>query len=160
MVDDGQAAHPRGDPSADLLTVARRTTPSWVRRSVERAAARGGVAADALDGGELEIVVQRTAEQILADLAELLASDVDDQRSNPLAIFRGAVRGLTEFLRVQEIPPPPSDRFMAERFPDDPYQLGPATWSDVDDELHTPGLIWGAWKAKIVLDRRREEGHR
>jgi hypothetical protein len=160
VVDDGQAPHPHGDPPAELLAAARRTTPSWVRRSVERAAARGGVAANSLDRGELEILVQRTSEQILADLAELLASDVDDQRTNPLTIFRGAVGGLTEFLRIQQIPPPPSDRFLAERFPDDAYQLGPATWSDIDDELHTPGLIWSAWKAKTVLDRRREEGRR
>ena len=106
------------------------------------------------------MVVQRASERILADLADLLATDVDDQRTNPLTVFRGAVGALTEFLRVQEIPPPPADRFLAERFPDDPYQLGPATWSDVDDELHMPGLIWGAWKAKTVLDRRREEGRR
>ena len=31
---------------------------------------------------------------------------------------------------------------------------------DVDPALHEPGIVWGAWKAKTILDRRRAEGHR
>jgi hypothetical protein len=34
------------------------------------------------------------------------------------------------------------------------YGLSPATWTDVDPDLHEPGIVWGAWKAKTVLDRR------
>jgi hypothetical protein len=52
------------------------------------------------------------------------------------------------------------DDFQRERFPDDVYDLAPATWSDLDPALHDPGITWGAWKAKIVLDRRRAEGKR
>lgn len=114
----------------------------------------------ALDGAELEAVVDRTSGRILNDLADLLARDVDDQPTNPLTIFRSALDEITGFLQLHKVPIPPIDRFVAERFPEDPYQLGPATWSDIDDDLHTPGLIWGAWKAKTVLDRRREEGKR
>jgi hypothetical protein len=40
------------------------------------------------------------------------------------------------------------------------YDLSPATWGDVDESLQEPGLIWGAWKAKTVLERRRAEGRR
>jgi hypothetical protein len=38
--------------------------------------------------------------------------------------------------------------------------LGPATWSDVHPDLQEPGLAWGAWKAMVVLRRRRDEGRR
>lgn len=160
MVDDGQPPNHLGDPPGELLAAARRAIPGWLHRSVERAAARSGVAVSSLDRDELEVVVDRTSERILADLAELLASDIDDQRTNPLTIFRRGLGEITGFLRRHQVPAPPVDRFVAERFPDDPYQLGPATWADVDDDLHLPGLIWGAWKAKTVLDRRREEGLR
>jgi hypothetical protein len=148
------------DPPGDLLAVAQRVTADWLRRSVEVTARRGGIAADSIDGAELEALVDRTSGRILDDLADLLARDVDDQPTNPLTIFRSALDEITGFLQLHKVPIPPIDRFVAERFPDDPYQLGPATWSDIDDELHTPGLIWGAWKAKTVLDRRREEGKR
>ena len=66
----------------------------------------------------------------------------------------------TELLQRRGVAPPPSDDFAASRFPDDPYRLGPATWADVDDELHLPGLTWGAAKAMTVLQRRRDEGRR
>ena len=52
------------------------------------------------------------------------------------------------------------DEFEERAFPDDVYRLSPATWSDVDPSLHEPGIIWGAYKAKTVLDRRRAEGKR
>ena len=156
MADDGQPF----DPPGDLLAAARRTTPRWIRGSIERAARRGGVEITVLEGEELEDVVARTTDRIIADLADLLARDVDAQRTNPLSIFRSSLGDATDFLLRRSVPRPPSDRFDAERFPDDPYQLGPATWSDIDDELHAPGLVWGAWKAKTVLDRRRDEGVR
>jgi hypothetical protein len=156
VVDHGQPS----DPPGDLLAAARRATPGWLRRSVERVVVRGGVATESLGDAELGAVVDRTAERIVTDLAELLARDVDDQPTNPLTIFRSALGEITVFLQRHQVPIPPGDRFVAERFPDDPYQLGPATWSDIDDDLHLPGLIWGAWKAKTVLDRRRAEGKR
>ena len=134
-------------------------TPGWVRASIERAARRGGVDPASLDAAQLESVVQRTADDIVAELADLLARDVDEQRTNPLSIYRSSLDGPTGLLRRHGVPPPPDDPFIAERF-DDPYRLGPATWADIDDELHTPGLVWGAWKAKVVLDRRRDEGRR
>jgi hypothetical protein len=40
------------------------------------------------------------------------------------------------------------------------FGLGPASWTDVDPELHEPGITWGAWKAMTVLRRRRDEGLR
>jgi hypothetical protein len=58
------------------------------------------------------------------------------------------------------VPPIRRSEFDRETFPDDVYGLSPATWSDIDESVHDPGLFWGAWKAKTVLDRRRDEGRR
>jgi hypothetical protein len=50
------------------------------------------------------------------------------------------------------------DEFAERVFPDDVYGLSPAAFSDVSEDLVEPGIMWGAWKAKTVLDRRRSEG--
>lgn len=153
--------HPDGapDPAALLLETARRVAPAWLRSTTLAAADRGGVALDANDP-ELDRVVHDAAAELVAELVTLLAADVDEQRTNPLSLFRSAVAPMTDLLRRRGVRPPPVDRFAADHFPDDPFLLGPATWSDVDPELHEPGLLWGAWKAMTVLRRRREEGLR
>lgn len=104
--------------------------------------------------------VQQQTPAVLADLRELLATDVDEQRDTPLGVLRRAVAIPTQVLVAAGIPALRRDTFAREAFPDDVYGLTPATWSDVDSSLHEPGLIWGAWKAKTVLDRRRHEGRR
>ncbi|HRE00718.1 MAG TPA: hypothetical protein PLV68_05430, partial [Ilumatobacteraceae bacterium] len=58
-------------------------------------------------------------------------------------------------LAAHGVPPRQRDPFAERAFPADRYGLSPAAWSDVDESLHEPGLIWGAWKAKTVLARRR-----
>lgn len=146
------------EPAADLLEVAARVTEPWLRRGIVRAARAGGVDATAWD--DLDRIVADTAADLLTALERLLATDVDEQRNNPLSLFRGAIGAPTALLREHGVPEPHVDRFAADHFPDDPYQLGPATWNDVDDELQTPGLTWGAWKAMTVLQRRRDEGLR
>lgn len=146
------------DPGAALLEAARRVVPGWLRRITVDAARRGGV-----DQAQLELridaVVDRASEELLARLADLLATDVDEQRTTPLTLVRAAVREPTQLLLELGAVPPPSSPD-AGRFADDVYRLGPATWSDVDPSLHEPGLAWGAWKAMTVLARRRDEGLR
>jgi hypothetical protein len=134
--------------------------PGWVERSVARIATAywghvpGEVRAAATGAGE------RARVEVGRELLELLATDVDHQRSNPLAVLRRAVRYPTALLREAGVPPVVRDEFAERAFPDDVYDLSPATWRDVDESLHEPGLAWGAWKAKTVLDRRRSEGLR
>ncbi len=131
--------------------------PGWLERCVVQASVRqtGGCLP------ELRTAAAAMAEQhsgaVLDQLERLLATDVDEQRTNPLSILRYAVRHPTELLKDAGIPPPRRDDFAAKAFPDDVYDLGPATWSDIDESLHEPGLTWGAWKAKTVLDRRRPQ---
>ena len=50
------------------------------------------------------------------------------------------------------------DRFAEQTFPDDVYDLVPASFADVDPSLHEPGLLWGAAKAHTVLVRRKGLG--
>lgn len=146
------------EPAADLLAAAAAVTEPWLRRCVDRAAAAGG--RDTSDWDDLDPMVADTAAELLRALEALLAADVDEQRNNPLSLFRAAIARPTELLREHGVPEPHPDRFTADHFPDDPYQLGPATWNDIDDALHMPGLTWGAWKAMTVLRRRRDEGLR
>jgi hypothetical protein len=148
------------DPADDLAAALDGVIAPWVERSVVRlvAAYRGEVAP------EVEVAARAAGRQARheagAELRAFLALDVDDQRTNPLAILRDAVRYPTAVLREAGIPPVQRDEFKEQAFPDDVYDLGPATWKDVDPALQEPGIIWGAWEAKTVLDRRRAEGRR
>lgn len=147
------------DPAQVLLEVAAGVVPGWLFRSVLAVAARQGLAL-APDDAATAAVVTAATERLLADLADLLATDVDEQRTNPLSLFRAAVAGPTAHLVALGARPSGSDGFRVEHFPDDVFGIGPATWSDVDPALHEPGLTWGAWKAMTVLQRRRSEGRR
>lgn len=105
-------------------------------------------------------VISGLVANLLEELRDLLATDVDDQRSTPLSLYRNAVATPTSLLRAAGVSPPVLDPFVANSFPDDLYGLGPATWSDIDPAMQEPGLTWGAWKAMTVLQRRRAEGLR
>lgn len=134
--------------------------PGWVERSVVRLVeahqglVTGTTRAAAVDAG------RRAAEEVGGEVRALLATDVDAQRGNPLALLRSAVRYPAAVLDAAGVPPVVRSRFDEEAFPDDVYGLSPATWADVDPELHERGLVWGAAKAHVVLRRRKAEGKR
>jgi hypothetical protein len=134
--------------------------PGWVERSVLRLAeAHGGPASPevrqaATDAG------QRAVAETGAEVRSLLATDVDEQRANPLALLRDAVRYPTRVLLDAGVPPVVRTDFDERAFPDDVYGLAPATWADVDPALQERGIVWGAAKAHVVLRRRRAEGKR
>lgn len=127
----------------------------WLERCVVRTATRftGQCTPELHDSAR--VMAQQRSSAVLDQLELLLATDVDRQRTNPLSILRDAVRYPTELLDQAGIPRPRRDDFAIRAFPNDAYDLSPATWADVDHSLQEPGLIWGAWKAKTVLDRRR-----
>ena len=85
---------------------------------------------------------------------------MDEQRTGPLAVIRTAVRYPTEVLAAAGVGPVQRDEFAERSFPDDVYDLAPASFADLDPALHEPGLVWGAAKAHVVLARRRAEGKR
>jgi hypothetical protein len=159
VVDGQQSRGELEGPAGDLLAVATATVPIWLSRCVEQVAAAQSIPVDDV-AVEIEEMVERTATETLSRLAALLGTDVDEQRANPLDMLRSAVGGPTEVLRAAGARPVPRDRFAEEWFPDDVFDLTPATWADIDESLAEPGLTWGAWKAAVVLTRRRDEGLR
>jgi hypothetical protein len=74
----------------------------------------------------------------------VLAADIDEQRVNPLAVVRRAVPYPTAVLRDAGVSPVVRDPQSVEHFPDDDYDLAPASFADLDPALHEPGLRWGA----------------
>ena len=53
------------------------------------------------------------------------------------------------------MPPVERDDFAREAFPDDDYDLTPASFADVDPSLFEPGVAWGAAKAWTHRQRHR-----
>jgi hypothetical protein len=138
-----------------LADAAVAALPRWVERSVLRilAAWRPGEAAPAEVLEAAGAAGARAAVEVGAELRALLAADIDDQRTTPLALLRGAVRYPTEVLRAAGVPEVERDRIQVRLLPDDPYDLSPATFADVDPSLAEPGMVWGA--AKALTHRRR-----
>ena len=125
--------------------------PGWVQRSVRRRLTRmpNHIRDAAVAAGE------RARDDVGARIRELLLTDVDAQRGNPLALLRTATRYPTEVLHLAGAPAVERDKFSRERFPDDDYDLTPANWSDVDPSLQELGLTWGAAKAFVHKSRHR-----
>jgi hypothetical protein len=127
--------------------------PGWVERSVHRVlvAATGQadpeVMAAAADAG------RRARAEVAPQVRALLAADIDEQRTTPLSLVRGAVRYPTAVLRAAGMPPTARDEAQARLFPDDLYDLTPATFADVDPALAEVGIAWGAAKAYVHIRR-------
>ena len=102
---------------------------------------------------EAEAAGAAAAAQIGEEVARLLAADIDDQPENPLAVLRRAVQYPTEVLADAGAAPVERDDFAIHRFPDDAYDLTPASFADIHPDLQVPGLTWGA--AKAFVHRRR-----
>ena len=95
----------------------------------------------------------RAEVQVSAELIELLRSDIDAQRRTPLEVVRGALGYPTAVLEHAGVPEVQRDRFAEERFPDDHYDLTPASLGALDPALAEVALVWGA--AKAATHRRR-----
>jgi hypothetical protein len=134
--------------------------PGWIDRLVRGVLDDQGIAVDGgLAGGIAEAGRQAQAEGARRVRA-LLATDIDAQRGNPLSVLRALVPHATAVLRHAGAQPVSRDEFSERSFPDDVYDLTPASFADVDPALHEPGLVWGAAKAHVHLARRRREGRR
>jgi hypothetical protein len=161
MCEPGCVAGPTLDDYATALgSAVEAALPRWVERSVERilVAYRGAITDD--ERAEARRAGDAATTETMPALHRLLTTDVDEQRTNPLALLRGAVRYPTRVLQAAGVPPVVRDEFAERAFPADLYDLTPATWADVDPALHEPGLTWSAAKAHMVLARRRAEGMR
>jgi hypothetical protein len=137
---------------ADAIEV---SLPGWVERSVEQRLVAWSGSADAAVIEAARVAGAQAAVEVGAEVRSLLALDIDEQRTNPLSLLRLAVRYPTAVLRDAGVPPVRRDEFTAQAFPEDVYDLSPATFADVDPSLHEPGLVWGAAKAHVHLARHK-----
>ncbi len=161
---------PGGEADDDLAALAahaealadgvQAALPGWVERSVARLAEAWAGRVDADVARAAAAAGEAAAADIGPKVRALLARDVDDQPTNPLAIVRTAVRHPTAVLAAAGVPPVERDAMAASAFPDDAYDLTPTRFADLDPALHEPGLTWGAAKAHVILSRRRAEGRR
>lgn len=144
-------------PVDDLQQMLHACIPRWLATTMLRVLEHQDVSTDAA-----AVSVQETADlvssRLLHDLDELLETDPDYQRSNPLALIRDALSEPSAVLSQLGAQPVPRDEFANTANPGDIFGMAPASWSDIDERLHEPGLQWGVWKAATVLMRRREEG--
>lgn len=105
--------------------------------------ARGG---EALAGAGRAAGEAATA-ALMPRLNELLLADINDQRGTPLSIVREAVAWPTAVLANFGVEPVARDPYDAEMFPNDPYGLSPAAFSDLGDIVADAGLRWSVGKA-------------
>lgn len=138
-----------------LVAAVEKALPGWVERCVERLVQAHRGVADPVVAAEARQAGQRAAVELGPLVRRLLEADIDDQRTNPLSLLRGAVRYPTEVLIRAGVPPVVRDRFAEQRFPDDIYDLTPASFADIDPALHDPGIRWGAAKAFTHMQRHR-----
>ena len=125
--------------------------PGWVERCVARRLPTLGPERQAA----ARAAGERAADEVGGQVRALLAADIDDQRTTPLALLRSAVRYPTEVLQAAGVPPVDRDPVQARLLPGDPYDLSPASFADIDPALAEPGMVWGAAKARA--HRRRHD---
>jgi hypothetical protein len=159
---------PSREPEARLAELANALVdglvaalPGWVEKCVSRVADAwsGDPAGDTVEvpAKQLADAGRRAADEVGERLRVLLAADVDEQWTGPLAVLRDAVRFPTDLLRAAGVPPVDRDGDAVRMFPDDLYDLTPSSFADLHPDLQGPGLAWGAAKA-FVHRRRHLEG--
>ncbi len=153
------------EPVIDIAAVAQEfhrtvveATPSWVRRCVIEVTTSQRIEMPDDFDDMMDQASARAARFIDVRLGALLDTDIDRQQSTPLAVIREAVRFPVEVLH--QLGASQVHRLDMERwaFPNDPFGLTPANLADLDQSVHQAGLIWGATKAGLHLQRRRAEG--
>ena len=145
-----------GEALASALEAA---LPGWVVRSVEGRWQdwKGPKPLPAEARAEAEGAGQRARAEVGAQLRTLLSLDVDEQRVNPLDLVRRAVSYPAAVLRAAGVPEVVRDEFAERAFPDDVYDLAPASFVDIDQSVYEPGLEWGAAKAYAHLARHKRD---
>src|SRR5262249_29960961 len=128
----------------------------WVTRAVERVLLAEGLPRADETLAAARAAGERARAEVVPRLRRLLDTDVDEQRTNPLSVIRGATRFPTEVLRAAGAWPLPRDPQARRHFPEDDFDLTPATFADLDPSLHEAGIAWGAAKAHVHLRRRHE----
>jgi hypothetical protein len=142
-----EAAHSIGDYADALAEGIVASLPTWVVRCVERTITSWSGSVTPEISLAAEVAAEHARDEVGPAISELLARDIDAQSTTPLAILRTAVLYPTEVLRQAGVPPVERDRYVESVFPDDLYDLAPASLADLDPALAELGIAWGAAKA-------------
>lgn len=151
--DDGLSEY-----SQTLLDACVAAIPEWITNRIQHVCLVSGGIVPEIVTTKVAGVAHATQAQVQIDLMALLSVDVDAQRTNPLQVLRGSTLMATALLIEAGIPPVRRDEFEVRSMPDDMFALGPLTWRDLGDDVHDAGIQWGAWKAAMIISRRRDEG--
>ena len=77
----------------------------------------------------------KCVKELMQELTELFAADVDRQIANPMSILRKAAVYPTEVLVRNEVPPVQRDEYSELTFPQDIYDLTPSGISRFRPEM-------------------------
>jgi hypothetical protein len=143
--------------AAELADAVEVAIPRWVDRVVREVLAAQGVAVDDTLAAQIDQAAAAARDAGVPQVRQLLETDIDQQQTTPLTLLRTLVRHPTEVLRSAGARPVARDEFSRGSFPDDLYDLTPASFADVDPALHEPGLAWGAAKAYVHLSRHKPQ---
>ncbi len=141
----------RAEAACALVQTARTALPEWFDKCVRDTLVASGLSVDwkKVDSLIANMVAKATPEV----LSELELSVSGQRADNPLQVFRRAVKYPTAVLECLSVQPVHRDEFAVRSFPGDLFGLSPATWIDISESLHEPGIIWGAWTAREALTR-------
>jgi hypothetical protein len=158
VTDDPADAARLADYARTLAEGVEVALPGWVARAVERVLGAQGRAVDERIRAQAAEAGEQARDEIAPRVRRLLEADIDDQRTGPLAVLRGVTPYATRVLHDAGARPVARDAQAQRHFPEDLYDLTPASFADIDPALHEPGLVWGAAKAHVHLRRRAQGG--
>lgn len=123
--------------------------PGWVERSLAARLPPGRV-----DDDEVRALAAAAVAAAIDDGRPRLEAAVVtepgiDPGPAPLQVLRSLVRHPTSVLSSLAVPEVGRGEFETRAFPEDVYDLSPATWADVDPGLQEPGLTWSAATAYV-----------
>jgi hypothetical protein len=162
--DVGMTANPQAlmdEGAARILEGVEEHAAAWVLRAVTFILDAWG----RLDTSEYVAAIAHArdagaegAERVVAELRAFFGTDVDDQRTTPLAIVRSLRIEATNVLKAAGVPAVERDRYEEQSFPDDIYGIVPKDLGELGDEDLGAALVaWGLGKSGVLRARRPPE---
>ncbi len=142
--------------SVDLADQIAGLLVGWLISAAFRLAEANGRTLRDDETAQLRDAAEATAARLAPGVRHVLTADVDAGLGSPLAVIRTGTGPFTSELVELGFAAVARDEFARRHFPEDLYDLGPASFADIDPTLHEPGLEWGAARAHVHLRRRRE----
>ncbi|NBO53285.1 MAG: hypothetical protein EBU84_01555 [Actinobacteria bacterium] len=122
----------RAEAAEQLLAAADGVIPLWLERCVRKILLEQRIESGEADA-KISLMVRQASPMVMGELGASVTGTLVLSELGAKEVHR--------------------DDFSRQSFPNDIFGLSPATWIDVDESLHDPGLIWGAWTAREALDR-------